>query len=214
MAFWQKQESVEKMLGKYFDHADRCFELCGDAFETYFRCGLGDEFETAVLATHKAESAADDVRREIELLLYGKALLPESRGDILGLLETYDGLPNIAETCVFVLHSQRTVIPEAFKDPFKKLIEVNLEAYKLARKAVQTLMTNPRVTLHTTKAVDQKESESDHIERKLIFEIFDSKLDTADKLVLKEIVLLVGEISDRAEKVADRIGIVAIKRQI
>jgi hypothetical protein len=214
MVFWKKLESVERMLSRYFDLTDACFERMVGALDTYFEKGRGEAFEAAVGAVHKAESECDDLRREIELTLYGQALLPESRGDILGLLEAFDGLPNIAETIPVVIHSQRMDLPDEFVPEFKKLIAVNVEAYALARKSVDALMTNPKVTLHTTKEVDQKESASDAIERRLICNVFDSDQETSFKILLKELVLIIGEVSDRAEKVADRIGIIAIKRQI
>jgi predicted phosphate transport protein (TIGR00153 family) len=155
------------------------------------------------------------MRREIELTLYGKALLPESRGDLLGLLETFDKLPNMAETVLFVLFCQKTMIPKDLLPAYKQLIDVNLQAYYLTRKAVDDLMHNPRATLHATKEVDEKESESDRLERDLICRLFEkTELSPGYKLLLKEIILLIGSISDRAETVADRIGIVAIKRQI
>jgi hypothetical protein len=37
--------------------------------------------------THKAVSKADDMRYAIEALMYEKALIPESRGDLLGCLK-------------------------------------------------------------------------------------------------------------------------------
>lgn len=213
--FWRKQETVEKMMAQYFERCDKCFELFEKAFKTYVENGNGQVFNAAVQKAHQAESAADDQRREIELTLYGKALLPESRGDLLGLLETFDKLPNMAETVLFVILCQRTVIPQDMIEQYSRLIEINLQAYYLARKAVDELLGNPRATLHTTKEVDEKESESDRLEREIISFIFDKPdLSPGMKMLLKEIVLLIGKISDRAEKVADRIGIVAIKRQI
>ncbi len=213
--FWKKQDTVEKMLAQYFERCDTCFELFEKAFNIYVENGHGASFEAAVQKAHEAESAADDQRREIELTLYGKALLPESRGDLLGLLETFDTLPNMAETVLFVILCQKTVIPEDLLEYYKKLVEINLQAYYLVRRAVDELLNNPRATLHTTKDVDEKESESDRLERKVIRSIFEKQeLSPGMQLLLKEIVLMIGKISDRAERVADRIGIVAIKRQI
>jgi predicted phosphate transport protein (TIGR00153 family) len=212
--FWQKQENIEQLLDQYFDGCDECFELFEKAMDIFFTQGLGEQFENAVLAVHSSESKADDRRREIEYLLYGKALLPESRGDILGLLETYDRLPNIAETVLFVLSCQQTTFPEPLVEQFKLLVKLNVESYRLARKAVDALMTNPKSTLSATKEVDHKESESDRVERELVRDIFKRDDDTGVKLLYKEYVILIGNISDRAEKVADRIGIIAIKRQI
>jgi predicted phosphate transport protein (TIGR00153 family) len=154
------------------------------------------------------------LRREIELTLYGKALLPESRGDLLGLLETYDQMPNMAQTVLFALRCQRVVMPANLMPSFESLVELNLKAYYAARKTVDELFHNPKVILHTTKEVDLRESESDRAERQLIGQIFDTDMDTGYKLLYKELVLLIGHISDRAELTADRVAIVAIKRQI
>jgi len=212
--FWKKQAKIEEMLSQYFDHCDKCFEMFEKAYGVYKEMGQGEAFEAAVVATAKTESTADDLRRDIEHTLYGKALLPDSRGDILGLLETFDTLPNMAETILYSLRCQRIVIPENLQADFQKLIDINLQAYYLARKAVDNLMNNPRVTLHSTKDVDMKESESDNLERDVICKIFCSEMDMGSKILFKDLALLIGEVSDRAEKVADRIGIVAIKRQI
>ncbi len=212
--FWKKQEKIEEMMAQYFERCDKCFEMFEKAYGVYMEMGQGEAFEAAVVAASKAESSADDLRRDIEYTLYGKALLPESRGDILGLLETFDTLPNMAETVLYSLRCQRIKIPDELQADFQKLVDVNLQAYYLVRKAVDNLMNNPRVTLHSTKDVDTKESESDNLERDIICKIFCSDVDMGTKILFKDLALLIGEISDRAEKVADRIGIVAIKRQI
>jgi hypothetical protein len=202
------------MLSKYFAKCDYCIELFAKAFEIYSKQGLGEEFTVAVNNTHEVESAADDLRRDIELTLYGKALLPESRGDLLGLLEAFDRLPNRVEAVLFTILCQETIIPAQLIMDYQDLVDLNLKAYDLVRKAVDALFHNPKITLHVTKEVDERESESDRIERSLICRIFKSDFDTGTKLLLKEIVLMIGSISDLAEKTADRIGIIAIKRQV
>ncbi len=211
---WKKQKNIQDMIEGYFELCDRCFQLFQEATAVYFEQGLGQAFDQGVEATHKAESEADDQRREIELTLYGKALLPDSRGDLLGLLETFDRLPNAAETILFAIRTQLVVLPDELKEAFAALIDINVQAYCATRKAVDSLFHNPVATLHTTKEVDEKESESDRRERALITAIFKSDMDTGEKLLLKDVVILMGRISDRAEATADRISIVAIKRQI
>jgi predicted phosphate transport protein (TIGR00153 family) len=213
--FWKKEDNVEKMMSRYFERCDNCFQMFEKASGVFFDTGQGAAFEAAVQKAHEAESAADDMRREIELTLYGKALLPDSRGDLLGLLEAFDRLPNMAETVLFALRCQRIELPQDLVPQYKRLVDINLQSYYLCRRAVDALLSNPKVTLHATKEVDEKESESDRVEREMLCQIFDSAdYDTGRKLLLKDLILLIGGISDRAEAVADRIGIVAIKRQI
>ena len=212
--FWSKPQRVEKMLSDYFDRCDSCYDQLVQAFEIYFSQGIGEPFHDAVRKVNHLEGNCDDLRREIEYLLYGKALLPESRGDLLGLLETFDKLPNIAETVAFLFSCQSLVLPSDLHSAYKELLAVNVQAYKLARRTVDTVMTNPKATLHVTKDVEHKESESDRLERDLIREIYSRDISMGEKLSLKEAVLLIGKISDRAESLADRVAIIAIKRQI
>ena len=67
---------------------------------------------------------------------------------------------------------------------------------------------------YQTDLVDAVESDSDHVERGMIRDIFSSKMDKADKILLKEIVIFTGDISDQAETVKDRLTLAIIKRKI
>jgi predicted phosphate transport protein (TIGR00153 family) len=211
---WKKQEKVEKMLEGYFEQVDACFKMFEQAFATYLEMGLGPKFDSEMNNTQDHESSADDLRRDIEHTLYGRALLPDSRGDILGLLESFDRIPGVAESVLYALSCQRIRLPDNVKPMFERLVQVNLQAYYLIRKAVDNLMNNPRVTLHTTKDVEKKESESDDVEREIICTLFDSDMDTGEKILYRDMALMIGNISDLAETTADRISIIAIKRQI
>ena len=107
------------------------------------------------------------------------------------------------------------LIPKDCAPLLQRLVDINLQSYFLVRKAVDNLLNNPRVTLHTTKDVEKKESESDNMERQIICQLFDDdEIETAQKILLKDLILLIGGISNQAEVTADRIGIIAIKRQI
>jgi uncharacterized protein Yka (UPF0111/DUF47 family) len=66
--------------------------------------------------------------------------------------------------------------------------------------------------------VHRAESKADdlrrNIERDLIRDIFNSKLDKADMILFKEIVINTGDISDQAETVKDRLILAIVKRKI
>ena len=130
------------------------------------------------------------------------------------MLESYDRVPNAAETTLAIIEAERIVIPEKFKPAFRKLVECNLQACRLLRKAATVLFENPKQTAYVQKEVDVKESESDRLERELVTAIFDSDLEKADKLQLRNVAVYLGNISDRAENAADKMGIIAIKRRI
>lgn len=210
--FFRTEKRVREQIFEYFDRVDDCMEQFARGM--LYHLEDGDDGQRDEGRTHELESRADDLRRDIEMTLYGKALLPESRGDLLGLLEAIDRVPNAAETALNIIETERIVIPDEFRADFRKLLEVNIEAYRLMRKTVDALFDNPKQTLYVVKEVDIKESTSDRIERSLIMKIFDSDLDKADKILLKDLVVAMGNISDRAENAADRMAILAIKRRI
>lgn len=61
------------------------------------------EFDFLIEQAHKFESKADDIRDEIKAMMYGNALIPYSRGDIMGLLDSIDVMPSQMESSLFVI---------------------------------------------------------------------------------------------------------------
>ena len=212
--FWKKQKEIEKTVEEYFKETENCVELAGRAFDVYFSEGLSDKYKELIARVHHCESKADDQRREIERTMYGKALIPASRGDILGMLESLDQIPNKCDSVLHQIDLQSMSVPAEYIDKMKQHVAVNIEAYQLLMQGARNLLTDISQVLSAMDKVDAKESESDKIERQLIKTIFDSSMDKADKILLKELVLEIGSISDRAENAADRIGIIAIKQQV
>lgn len=210
---WNKEKSIIDKIRAYLDQVDRCrnrFRVC---IEKLTLEPENEENEAILEEVHRSESRADDLRRSIEHQLYERALIPESRGDVLGLLETLDAIPGLFQSLCYQILLERIVIPEQFRERYLHLVDVNLKAYDLVRQAVVGLFYNKDMN-DQTELVDAVESDSDHIERSLIRDIFSSKLDKADKILLKEIVVNTGDISDQAETVKDRLSLAIIKRKI
>jgi predicted phosphate transport protein (TIGR00153 family) len=211
--FFKKQQVVLERIQAYLDEVD----LCGSRFR---ECMFGllarlddPENQGRVDLVHQAESKADDIRREIEFELYDRALIPESRGDVLGLLETLDNIPGMYQSLCEQVFLQRVVFPEGLKERYQKLVDVNLGSYQLVREAVLCMFRGTDVRKLAAE-IDAAESASDRIERGLIRDIFAANCDKADKILLKEIVINTGDISDTGESVKDRLILAVVKRKI
>ncbi len=213
MIFWKKQKEMETSVEEYLAEKQKCLASFAQAIEAYFADGLGGGFEELVEKTHRLETAADAKRREIEDAMYGRALIPAARGDILGMLEAIDLVPNKAESVLHQIWLQSMTVPAEYAEDVKSLAKVNVESFDLLCDAMRHLFTDITQVLPAVAKVCDKEGESDVIERRLIKSIFDSPGDKADKILLKELVLEIGAISDRAENASDRLRIVAIKQQ-
>jgi len=211
--FWKKAREIESAIEEYLDQAEACLAAFDKAMAVYFAEPLGDAFEQLVAETSAAESQADQQRREIEAAMYGRALIPEARGDVLGMLESIDLVPNQAEDAVQQIWLQGLVVPEKHVEEVKTLVAVNCEAFALLCGAARAMFTDVAQVVPLARKVSQAEARADRIERGLIKAIFDAPGQTADKILLKEIVQEIAAISDRAENASDRLRIIAVKRQ-
>ena len=213
MFFWKKERQVRQQVEAYLHETEQCLERFRDTFAEYLADGLTERFERLVQQTHAREAAADDRRREIEQALYDQALIPESRGDILGLLEAVDLVPNKAESACFQVSTEQLARPAEFADRFEQIVAGSVAAHDDLCAAVRALFDDPSSVREIAVRVSQREGQVDGQEQALIRTIFASELESGRKILLKDLVLSLGSISDRAENAADRIRIVSVKRR-
>ena len=212
--FFSKKNKFLEMIEGYLRKVTECMELAKKALLLYIDKGYCEKFDELVIKTHMAESCSDDLRREIEILLYEKALMPESRGDILGMLETVDKIPNKAESVTFQIQTEVLRIPDEFKPELRKIININFDIFADVKRAIRAVFNDIGEVRRITNEIDKKESGSDSMERDLIKKLFSSNINIGEKILLKELIIEIGSISDRAENVADRLNIMAVKRLI
>ena len=172
------------------------------------------KFEQSFAAMEALENRADDLRRSIESQLYRYSLIPESRGDVLDVLETMDDVINTAKNTMSLFMVERPeMIPELEKDwiSLSQAAARTAEAVVLAARA---FFRDPRsVTDHLHK-VYFYEKECDTLAMDLKRRVFDTDLELARKIHLRYFALNVDRVSDAAEDVADKLSIYAIKRTI
>jgi len=211
---FKKEQEVESLIYTYLDTLKMAQNNFFNAMNSYFEKGFSEDFYFLIEQTHKVESKADDTRYEIETLMYSKALIPESRGDILGLLEAIDQIPGLFELVLYMIQTQKLRTPDFLVPDIKELIRVSLECCDLLIKEVEALFRKSGDIRSLVATIDNNESHCDHIERRIITNIFDSDLDPFVKLQLKDMVIQLGEISDQTDRVSRRIHIISTKRRV
>ena len=212
--FFKKQQQIESLIYSYLDSLKMTEKRFTEALNTYLKEDVCGDFDFLTEQTHKFESKADDIREEIKALMYGKALIPESRGDIMGLLESIDKIPRILEGLLYMIETQKLVTPGFIVSDIKELIGISLESCDLLFKQVEALFKKSEELKALVSRIDHNESHCDHIERRIITKIFDSDIDPFQKLQLKEMIIYMGEISDQADRVSKRVNIISMKRHV
>jgi predicted phosphate transport protein (TIGR00153 family) len=214
MLFVNKQKQIEKQIKSYNEQISVCMDVFREAMKGYCESPEREKFRESTRHVHRAEGRADDIRREIQVLMYSKALFPESRGDILGLLEAMDKVPNHTESTVQMILDQHIAIPKDFCPLVMQIVDTTCRCVSEMIDAVESLFTNYMNATVIVGKIDELESEVDHVEADCIDRIFSSSLDGIEKILLRDLVKHMAGISDRAENVGDRLRIICAKRSI
>ncbi|MDJ0783079.1 MAG: DUF47 family protein [Desulfosarcinaceae bacterium] len=212
---FKKGHRVERLIYAYLENIKRSQESFANALRECFLHGERCEnFEFYLQQTHKYESKADDVRQEINDLMYGKALIPDSRGDIMGLMAALDVVPHRFESILYMIQTQRLQLPDFLKVDLKALVDLCLETCDLLYRQTEALFQKSDHIRELLTTIDTNESHCDHFERTLITKIFDSDIDPFLKLQLKDLIVEIGEIANQADRVSKRINIISLKRRV
>ncbi|MFO7645756.1 MAG: DUF47 family protein [Desulfosarcina sp.] len=212
--FFKKERQLESMISQYLENLSRTLEHFLKAMNTCLDEGLCGDFAFLSEQTHKFEAKADEIRDDINYLMYSRALIPESREDIMNLIEQVEVIPRIFELILHLIRTQKLKIPKLIMLDVRDLIRISVESCELMIKQVDLMLSNRQGIRALLSTIDHNESHCDHIERNLIYKIFESDLDMVHKLQLKELIVAMGEISDQADRVSRRINIITLKRLV
>jgi predicted phosphate transport protein (TIGR00153 family) len=214
MLFISKQKKIETYLDDYCEQVSKCVENYEMAVINYIETSDREQLLINYTEVDRLESAADEKRRQMEVMMYSKSLFPESRGDILGLLETIDKVPNQSETAVGMMYNQHVKIDEQFGDDFIKLASLCRRCVESMLDCVAELFTNFASAARKVGIVDELESQADAVEQAIIQRAFGSDMDGFEKILIRDLAKHIASVSDRAENVADRINIIVAKRSV
>jgi len=209
---FKKQKEIETLIFNYIKNFKKAQKLFSDAFTACKMDPFCSNFDFLTDQTHKYESRGDDIRDEINDLMYGKALLPESREDIMLLIASADKILGHFERILHVILGQDLVIPDFLMPKTQELFTSSMESCDLMLKQIEILFSAQKGIRELVAKIDLLESHCDHIERSLLRAVFDSTLELARKMEVKELILMIGDISDQVDRVSKRINIIRMKR--
>ncbi len=179
---------------------------------TYLDQGPSEQFLDRLKQVADGERRADELRRNIQRDMYAETLMPDARGDILGLLESLDGIINQLGETLWNLASEKPAIPEDLRETYRELLDPTVAATEALVLASRAFFRNVGAIGDHLHKVHFYESEADVLIGRLKDNIFAGDRPLADKLQLKAITESLAAVSDLSEDTADQLTIYAIKR--
>ena len=179
----------------------------------FYLAGDMEEFMKRVKIVDELEGRADSVRRSIENSLYQEMLIPESRGDVLALLENSDDVLNLVADTIVEFSIEKPKVFDETKEHFDTLVEVSIGAVEEMVCTVRSYFKDLSVVRDHITKIMFFEKESDKIGEKIKRFIFENEgIDLAKKMHLRTFISYIQKIADMAEDVGDRVSIYTIKR--
>lgn len=208
------QVGLQKQLDEFLNQVSEAGLLFRQGITLYL---LENEeaFDEKLEQITAVEHRGDEKRRSIEEKLYLKTLIPESRSDVLQLLERMDTLLDSCKAMLWQFKIELPDVPEEMHKDLKELAEQSMESVEaIVRSARAFFRSSPELRDHIHK-VSYWEAECDKVSIRMMMALYRrDDLTLCHKSQLKDFIRRIALISDKAEDVADRLSIYAIKRML
>lgn len=212
MLFSKANQSIE-LIDKFLNCVDQSLLLFKEGVKNYLYNNT-ENFNNDIIQLASCEVESDKLRREIEKTLFMQSLMPQIRGDIMRLLEELDNIIDQSKKNLFQFEVETPHIPAEIIQDFVRLTQISVSAGESVVTAAKSYFTDPLSVNEKIHRVYFYEKEADLladiIRRKIFREMTDLRL--SEKFHLRYFTLHIENISDTAEKVADLLSIMAIKR--
>lgn len=209
--FFKKTQKLEGQIDEYLDLVVKG----GLIFKLGTQCYLNnqkEEFENYLSELRKIEERADDLRRNIEIKLYTRTLIPEARGDVLGLLESCDKVLNITTENLLEFSVEIPKINEELKQDFIELANRSIECLENTVSAIRSYFKNIDAVRDYVTKVQFYKKETNKIAEKIKRAIFRTNEPLSQKIHVRYFTFHVERIAEQSEDVCDRLAIATIKR--
>ncbi len=206
-----KTKLLEVKIDEFLSHTSEVGLLFLEGIRNYLE-GRVEEFEARCRQVTELEKHADNLRHEIERQLYLETLIPESRGDVLGILEHTDVVINSAKAALTQFSVEEPDIPDDLNADYLELADFGSRAVQELVSGIRSFFRSGSSVSDYTHKVSFWEKEADQVGEKLRRRIFEHDLDLSRKIHLSNFVQHIDSVADEAENVSERLAISAIKR--
>ena len=210
----KRKIGIEGQIDEFLNLVSESGLIFKMAIAAYLRGDI-DAFLKKIEQITTAEHKGDSLTRTLEERLYIQTLIPDSRGDVLELLESMDSLLDQFKGAIWQFEIERPEIWPEFHDDFNELVGYVVEAVEAVVLSSRAFFKNIAAVSDHMHKVSYWETESDKVASNLQRAIFKHEdMRMSHRLQLRDFAKKVDNIADVSEDVADRLAIYVIKRSL
>jgi len=213
MTLFRKTKELDNKINEFLDNVSEAGLVYARAIELFLNEGASDAFIQKRQEVSSFETRNDQLRRDIESALYAHTLLPDSRADVLELLEAIDRVMNKYESNLYMYVIEKPVIPKGFHSAFNELVQTVVscvEALVISARSFFEMNGEIKNHLHKVMFFEKQADQQGTTLKTAFFE--NHKLQLAHQRQLQDFEMATEVISDLSEDVADVLTVLAVKR--
>lgn len=180
----------------------------------YFEVGPDEELDQKIGQIAKIEERADELRRNVANMMFSEMLMPDTRGDVLTLLDEVDTTLDDCVHIIVELAIERPKPVEKFSDGYEALINEVGQAVQDMLRAARSYFKDPNTIQDHVHKVAFHSKEATRIALRTGREIFDSDLSLSRKRQGRDWIANIRRLASHAGDIGDQLAIFAIKRSI
>ena len=201
---WGDFDQIENDFKRLTDSVGECIEQAFQAMRVYLDEGETNKVRKLNQGVHAKESEADDIRREIITSIIRGSLMPNTRVDMLNLIEAIDDIADHAEDMldeIIFLHLDFCCLDEEALEEMTDCIE---KQYEKMTRGVEVLFTDMSQALIYAGELEDIESEVDAIEEDITRQVGQvEEISPGEKLAHRSLIKNVSDTADMVENVGD-----------
>jgi len=209
-----KTRAVEVAIEEFLDSVSEAGILFGKTVEEYVKFGVDGDCMRHQRRVTEIERHGDDLRRAIETTLLTQMLIPESRSDVLSLIDLLDALLDRIKRELLSMTIEKPHIPKSLHEDLFRLMGAIGSAIETTVMASRAFFTNQAAVRDHVHKISIYESEADAIAIRLKQTIFDSQRDLAEKMMLRDFIDCLDRLADQAEDLGDQLSIFCLRRSL
>lgn len=207
----KKETQVQEGILEHVQTVQETVDLLDETVRAYLD---GDEaYVEHGRDVHHRETDADRIRKRTERVLFEGAFLPSHREDYFLLLERVDEVADKAEDVANHVVLTRPPVPDDLRDDVRAVADRMVEMHQVMGEAVRALFEDTTRVEKLAEELKEFEERVDEAEFRIVEDLFERDLETADKLLVKEMVEMLARVTDMIEDVGDHVAIFLVKRR-
>ena len=213
-SFLKKRFGIGRKMDDFLDKVSESGMLFKHGVDAYLK-GNQQSFAKTIEDIAAVEHVGDALRRDLEEQLYTQTLIPESRGDVMELLENMDGLLDRFKGALWRFEIEQPDIYPELQDDIRELATCVVESVEAMVRSARAFFKDLAAVADHLHKVSHWETQSDKVSTRIQMRVFREKeLRLSHRMQLRDFIRHVDKIADRAEDVADKLRIYVIKRTL